>query len=191
MALTTLDPITALILIDLQQGIVAVPTAHPTSDVVANARSLADAFRRRALPVILVNVTGGAPGRTEQPPFMTANLPPGWSDLVPDLNQQPEDHLVTKRTRGAFTRTGLEAYLNSRGVTQVVIAGIATSAGVDTTARQAYELGFNVTLATDAMTDRSLDAHTYTLTQVFPKIGESGTTQQVLALLASTRFPQQ
>ena len=90
---------------------------------------------------------------------------------------------MTKHTPGAFTHTGLEALLNRLGVTQVVVVGVATSNGVEVTARQAYELGFNVTLATDAMTDPRPDAHAWSLTRVFPRIGETGTTQEIIELL--------
>ncbi|MDR3475980.1 MAG: isochorismatase family protein, partial [Devosia sp.] len=68
-------------------------------------------------------------------------------------------------------------------VTQVVIVGVATSNGVEVTARQAYELGFNVTLAIDAMTDLQADAHAYSVTRVFPRIGETGATQDIIHLL--------
>ena len=186
MALSTLDPKTALIIIDLQMGVVALPLVHPTAEVVNNARALADAFRNHRLPVVLVNVAGAASGRTEQP-RRTMSFPPGWTDLVPELNRQPTDHTITKHTPGAFTKTDLEAYLRGRGVTQVVLAGISTSNGVESTARQAYELGFHVTLAIDAMTDANMDPHVHSLTKIFPRIGESGTTQQVLNLLDSTR----
>jgi nicotinamidase-related amidase len=87
---------------------------------------------------------------------------------------------VTKRTWGAFTNTDLERYLNGRGVTQVVIAGVATSAGVESTARHAYELGFNVTLAVDAMTDMRRDAHENSLSRIFPRLGETGTAQEII-----------
>ena len=83
---------------------------------------------------------------------------------------------MTKRTWGAFTNTGLREYLEKLGVTQAVIAGISTSAGVESTARFAHELGFNVSLAVDAMTDTSLDAHTNSVTRIFPRLGETGTT---------------
>src|SRR3954451_17610245 len=156
MPVTKLDNITALILIDLQSGIVSSQTAHPAVEVVRNASVLADAFRRHRLPVVLVNVVGTAPGRVEQSQNL-AGLPAGWSDLVPELNQRPSDYRITKRTWGAFTNTGLEAKLKQLGVTQVVIAGISTSIGVESTARFAYELGFNVTLAVDAMTDTSAE----------------------------------
>lgn len=186
MTVTTLDPQTALVIIDLQNGIVAYPTAHPTGEVVAHARALAEAFRRRGLPVVLVNVTGGAPGRAEQSRSM-GELPAGWADLVPELERQPQDHAVTKRTWGAFTNTDLDAYLKKLGVTQVVLAGVATSIGVESTARFAHELGYNVTLAVDAMSDFNPDAHHNSLTRIFPRLGERGTTQDIIALLDRTR----
>ena len=186
MAITTLDLKTALIVIDLQKGIVARPTAHPIADVIKDASALTEAFRRHQLPVVLVNVAGGAPGRTEQP--RPAGEPPqGWTHLIGELNQQPEDHLVTKRTWGAFTNTDLAEYLKQAGVTQVVIAGVATSIGVESTARQAHEHGFHVTLAIDAMTDLNLDAHQNSVTRIFPRLGETGTTVEIIALLDKTR----
>jgi nicotinamidase-related amidase len=179
MSLTTLDPKTALVVIDLQKGILSLPTAHPMADVVRHAASLADAFRRHGLPIVLVNVDGGAPGRTEQARRL-GDFPAGWTDLAAELNARPEDHRVTKRTWGAFTNTDLERHLKALGVTQVVIVGVSTSAGVESTARHAHELGFNVTLAVDAMTDMSLDAHTNSITRIFPRLGETGTTQQII-----------
>jgi len=185
MALTTLDPNTALVVIDLQQGIVALPTAHPAHEVVARSAMLIDAFRQRGLPVVLVNVGGGAPGRADQS-RAAGYYPANFMQLVPELRPQPTDHLVTKRTWGAFTHTDLEAWLREQGVTQIVLAGIATSIGVESTARCAHELGFNVTLAIDAMTDMSLDAHTNSVTRIFPRLGETGTTQDILDLLTRT-----
>jgi nicotinamidase-related amidase len=182
MAVTTLDPMTALIIIDLQKGILALPLAEPIEPVVRNAVALAEAFRARRLPVVLVNANGTAPGRTEQPTRLGA-LPADWADLIPELRQQPGDLTVTKQRWGAFTGTGLEARLRPLGVTQVVVAGVATSAGVESTARQAHECGFHVTLASDAMTDRNLEAHLNSLTRIFPRLGETGTTREILDLL--------
>ncbi|KFG95398.1 hydrolase [Burkholderia paludis] len=182
MSATRLDPHTALVVIDLQKGIVALPTAHPVEPVIAQTRELLDAFRARGLPVVLVNVAGGAPGRTEQAP-RTAPLPADWAELLPELNRQPSDHLVTKKTWGAFTGTDLDAYLKAAGVTQIVLTGIATSIGVESTARQAHELGYNVTLAVDAMTDLNADAHVNSIERLFPRLGETGTTQDIVALL--------
>lgn len=186
MALTTLDPVSALIVIDLQSGLMGWPFVHPIGDVVARAAALGAAFRRRGLQVALVNVDGGSPGRTEQAPRHGGPFPDDWTDLVPELDRQPDDIVVTKRTRGAFASTDLESLLRARGVTQVVIAGVATAGGVESTARQAYEAGFNVTLAIDAMTDGRPDAHDYCIANVFPRLGETGSTQAIIDLLERT-----
>jgi len=183
MSLTTLDPKTALIVIDLQKGIANANLVHPIADILANTRTLLDVFRANNLPVVLVNVAGRAPGRTEQGPRANLTFTDNWTELLPQLNQQPTDILVTKRSWGAFATTDLESQLNARGVTQVVVTGIATSTGVEATARQAYEQGFNVTLATDAMTDMREEAHDYSIRNVFPRLGETGSTQQIIALL--------
>jgi nicotinamidase-related amidase len=186
MTATTLDPNTALVVIDLQQGIAAYPTVHPIGDIVKKAGALADAFRSHGLPVVLVVAAGRAPGRTEQARGH-GEFPAGFTDLLPELNQQPQDHTVTKRTPGAFTNTDLEVHLKTMGVTQVVIAGVATSNGVESTARHAYDLGFNVTLAVDAMTDMNLDAHTNSIARIFPRLGETATSQQIIDLLKTKR----
>ncbi|WP_428390265.1 cysteine hydrolase family protein [Lichenicoccus sp.] len=132
--------------------------------------------------MVLVTVDDQPPGRTEQARRL-ADRPAGWSDLVPELNRQPSNHVVTKRTRGAFASTDLEAYLRTRGVTQVVIVGISTSGGVESTARHAFDLGFNVTIATDATTDMDAETHDRSVTCVFPKLGETATARAVIALL--------
>ena len=184
MALTILDPRTALIVIDLQKGIVTGTFVHPIGGVIDRTRALLDAFRAKNLPVVLVNVTGRPPGRTEQGP-RSLSLSEGWADLLPQLDQQASDIVVTKRSWGAFATTDLEAQLKARGVTQVVITGIATGTGVEATARQAFEAGFNVTLATDATTDVRPEAHAYSLAHVFPRLGETGTTQEIITHLGA------
>jgi nicotinamidase-related amidase len=183
MPVTTIDEKTALIVIDLQEGIVSAPTIHPIAGVIERTIALLDVFRQRHLPVVLVNVAGGAPGRTERPP-RHATLPEGFADLIAELNQQPEDIVMTKRTWGAFPSTDLESQLRAKGITQIVLAGVSTGTGVEATARQAYELGFHVTLAVDAMTDTRAESHAHSLSHVFPRLGETGTTQQIIDLLA-------
>ncbi len=184
MPLTTLDAQAALIVIDLQIGVVGLPTVPPTAEVVDRAAQLARAFRKRGLPVVLVNVTGRAPGRTDagSPQF---SLPPDWSELVPELEQHPDDHIVTKLRIGAFIGTRLDDYLRQRGVTQVFVIGISTSFGVESTARSAYDHGYNVVLVVDAMTDRDPDSHRHSVEKIFPRLGETETTGNVLKLLAS------
>jgi nicotinamidase-related amidase len=182
MTISALDPATALLVVDLQKGFAGLQGAHPMQDVVGNAATLLDAFRARGLPVVLINVEGRAPGRSEHA-FPVRELPAGWTEFLPELNQQPDDHVVTKRTWGAFTNTDLENRLRARGVTQVVVGGVSTSAGVESTARQAHELGFNVALAIDAMTDLNAEAHHNSITRIFPRLGETGTTRDILDLV--------
>lgn len=186
MAITTLDPHTALIVVDLQNGLASLTAVPSVSDVAAQAGILAKFFRSQGLPVVLVNVAGGAPGRAEQVRLL-GTPPTGWLDILPALDQQPEDHVVTKKTWGAFTNTDLATYLKERDITQVVIVGIATSIGVESTARQAHEHGFNVTLAVDAMTDLNPDAHLNSIMRIFPRLGETGTVQEIIALLGKDR----
>ena len=183
MPLTALDRKTALIVIDLQRGIVTGNFLHPIGDILARTRALIDVFRAKSLPVVLVNVAGRAPGRTEQGSRSNIPFSEGWTNLLPELNQQPSDIVITKRSWGAFATTDLERRLKDRGVTQVVVTGVATSGGVEATARQAYEGGFNVTLALDAITDIREEAHVYCLGNVFPRLGETGSTQEIISLL--------
>jgi nicotinamidase-related amidase len=183
MPLTRLDDRTALIVIDLQKGIVSLPTAHPAGGIVERATQLARAFRERGLPVILVHVTGRSPARTDagmpqSPP--TAD----WAELLPELGRQPGDFIITKQRPGAFLGTPLDDYLRQRGVTEIVLAGISTSIGVESTARSAYDLGYNVTFVVDAMTDRDADNHRHCVEKIFPRFGESGKTNDVLKLLS-------
>lgn len=182
MPLTQLDPTAALVLIDLQKGIVGLPLAHPVAEVVSRSAQLAQAFRERNLPVALVNVDGRAPGRTESG-FPKFSLPPDWTELVPELNQQPGDILITKQRVGAFLGTALDEALRGRGVTQVFLAGIATGSGVEASARSAFDLGYNVVLVVDAMTDMSADTHRYSVEKVFPRLGETETAENVLRRL--------
>jgi nicotinamidase-related amidase len=186
MPLTKLDTAAALIVIDLQKGIIGLPTVHPASEIIGRAARIARAFRERGLPVVLVNVTGAAPGRTDAGPRNLSSFPADWTELVPELEQHPGDYLVSKQRVGAFIGTSLDETLRRRGVTQVFVTGVATSLGVESTARSAYDLGYNVVLVIDAMTDRDADAHRHSVENIFPRISETATTESVLKLLRAT-----
>lgn len=183
MPLTTLDPMTALIVIDLQKGLIDRNFIHPIGEILERTRLLIDAFRSKHLPVVLVSVGGRLPGRTEQGPRTALKYSEDFAELVPELGQQPSDLVVTKQGWGAFATTPLDRWLKDRGVTQVVVTGVATSVGVEATARQAYERGYHVTLALDAMTDLREEPHQYSIKNVFPRLGETGSTQEILSML--------
>jgi nicotinamidase-related amidase len=181
MALTQIDNVAALVVIDMQKGIVAMPTVHPASEIIDRVARLARAFREHSLPVVLVNVAGGPPGRTDV--RFNFSPPADWTELVPELDRQPSDYTVTKLQIGAFYGTALEQILRRRGVTQAFLTGIATSIGVESTARSAYDHGYNVALVVDAMTDRDADAHRHSVEKIFPRLGETAITHDVLTLL--------
>ncbi|MCE0761781.1 isochorismatase family protein [Pseudonocardia kujensis] len=190
MALTALDRTSALVAIDLQNGIVGVSTQpHGATEVVARTARLAEAFRAAGRPVVLVRVSlrpdgsDTTPGRTEVGRLLRTP-PTGWDEIAPELAGHPADVVVTKRNWGAFHGTDLDLQLRRRGITQIVLTGIATSAGVESTARAAHEHGYHVTTVTDAMADRDADLHRHSVERIFPRLGETATTDEVLARLA-------
>ena len=181
MPLTLLDDKPALVVIDLQKGIVSQPMVPTAADILAKAARLATAFRAKGLPVVLVNVAGRSPSRTEN---KSAFAPAAdWHTLAPELDVQPSDILVTKFNVGAFYGTGLDRELRRLGVTQIFLCGISTSSGVEGTARNAYDRGYNVVSITDAMTETNPEAHEHAVRVQLPKISEVATTDDVLALL--------
>lgn len=188
MPLTVIDPRCALVVVDLQKGIVDRPGLQPPGrTVVARAAALAQAFRRQNLPVVLVNATGAAPGRVDRRTPLPEVRDPDWADLADELDAQPGDHLVTKQRRSAFQDTGLDALLRGMEVTQLVLAGISTTSGVESTARSAYDHGYHVVVAIDAVADGDPAAHANSIERIFPKLGETTTTDAILEMLATTR----
>jgi nicotinamidase-related amidase len=186
MPVSTLDPKAALVVVDLQKGLLGAPTTPlPMNEVVRQAARLARAFRTRGLPVVLVNVEGGAPGRTEAGAggHSGAQLPADWSELAADLEAQPGDIRITKQRWNAFHGTALHDALSQLGVTQTVVTGVATSVGVEGTARGAYDNGYNVVLALDAMSDIDAAAHANSVERIFPRLGEIASVERIIGLL--------
>jgi len=185
-----LDPqSTALVLIDLQRGIAGRPTApHQATDVVARARSLAERFRQVGAPVVLVRVAFAPDGRDRLAPRVDAAgwsgpVSPDFSDLVPELGPKEGDLVITKRQWGAFYGTELDLELRRRGIRTIVLGGISTNFGVESTARDAYERGYELVFAEDAMAGQTAEAHRFATTTIFPRIGIVRSSEEVLAAL--------
>ncbi|HEY4897289.1 MAG TPA: hydrolase [Solirubrobacteraceae bacterium] len=178
----------ALVLIDLQRGITALPTVHPADEVVERAARLAGAFRDHELPVVLVNVAfspdGGDVLRARvdaQPPAVTQSA--DFAELRPELAQAPGDLRITKRGWDAFFGTELDLQLRRRGIEGIVLAGISTSIGVEATARSAHAHGYEVVVAADAVTDMSESAHRNSIETIMPRLARLGDTEAIIAAL--------
>jgi len=182
---------TALVVIDLQKGIVGRQTAPHASDlVVKNAAALAEACRKNGMPVFLVRVALSPDGKNALHPVADAPMqfqkpPPDWTEIVPEMGPKPGDLVITKRQWGAFYGTELDLEFRRRGITAMILCGISTNIGVESTARFAYEYGYNQVFAEDAMAALSAEEHALTVTKIFPRIGLVRKTGDILADLSN------
>jgi nicotinamidase-related amidase len=188
MAELQLDPKkTALVLIDLQNAIVGMSTApHTAAQVVENSKKLAEAFRAQGASVVYVRVDlNDFMNLPVDKPHNMGNTPPPAvaSEIVPSAGFQPGDILITKRHWGAFAGTPLEEQLKSRGVDTVVLTGISTNSGVESTARQGTGLGFAFVLVEEACAGQDAEQHRFAFENTFPRLTRVRTTGEVLAAL--------
>ncbi|SDM53260.1 Nicotinamidase-related amidase [Fictibacillus solisalsi] len=173
---------TALVIIDLQKGIVQMPGGK---EVVEKTIPLVKLFRENEGFISFVNVAFHDGKDALQPvtdePAPSGKRPADWAEFVPELGVQPEDYTVTKRQWGAFFGTDLDLQLRRRGIDTIVLCGIATNIGVESTAREAFQLGYNQIFVTDAMTTFSQEAHDASCSFIFPRIGKVRTLEQFLS----------
>ena len=180
----------ALVVIDLQKGVVGRQTAPYSTDIVVkNAAAIADASRKCGIPVFLVRVAFSPDGKDALRPHVDGPAqaqtpPPDWTELVPEMGPKPGDFVITKHQWGAFYGTELELELRRRGLTTIVLCGIATNIGVESTARFAFEYGFHQIFVEDAMSAMSAEEHTTTVTKIFPRLGLVRKTKEILSDLS-------
>jgi nicotinamidase-related amidase len=181
-------PKTALVLIDLQQGIVGMVPPGGADAVIANAAQLVKRFRALGSPVVLVKVAypvGPAALKllTDTSLTLPPQMPAGWDTHVEALGADASDIMVTKRQWGAFYGTDLDLQLRRRGIDTIVLGGIATNFGVESTARAANELGYQQVFAEDAMRGLDDEGHRNTVARIFPRLGRVRSTAQVMQAL--------
>src|ERR1019366_10077220 len=156
--------------------------------VVKNAGALAEACRKNGMPVFLVRVALSPDGKNALHPVADAPMqfqkpPPDWTEIVPEMGPKPGDIVITKRQWGAFYGTELDLQLRRRGIDTIILCGISTTMGVESTARYAYELGYNQIFVEDAMSARSNEEHVYPVKYIFLRLGLIRNTQEVLKAL--------
>jgi nicotinamidase-related amidase len=165
---------TALVLIDLQQGVLGMPVApHPAAQIYERSMRLAQHFRTLGAPVVRVRVAfagdlADAPHAAVDQPVNYASLPPGW-DEFPEL-LAPSDLVITKRQWGAFYGTELDLQLRRRGVSCIVLGGIATNIGVESTARSAAEHGYELVIPEDLCSGVSAEMHDFSFKHILPRL---------------------
>jgi nicotinamidase-related amidase len=182
---------TALVVIDLQKGIAnkeRVLSPYSAAQVVQNASRLANVFTEQGAFVVLVRVST-VDGKDMLKPNTDLKMnppqrPEGWDCLVPELANIKNTHTIIKRQWGAFYGTDLDLQLRRRGIDTIVLCGISTGIGVDTTAREAFQHGYNQIFVEDAMTAGVKEEHEYVCEHIFPRIGRIRTTEEVGGLLA-------
>lgn len=183
----TLDPKTsALVLIDLQKGIMNFPSQPiTTKEVITNAQKLTKVFHQKKALVVLVHVTSSPDGKdmlhptADEPMMRGGERPADWADFVPEIAPQENDLIITKRQWGAFYGTELDMQLRRRGIKTIVIGGIATNFGVESTARDAFERGYDLVFVEDAMSSMTKEHHDFSVTKIFPRIGRIRSTEAV------------
>jgi nicotinamidase-related amidase len=180
----TLGEHAGLIVVDLQQGTLSQQLSAPADIVLGHGVRLVQAFHARKLPVALITAHAMPAGRTTYGGGARP-LPPGWDTLAPQLGEQEGDIRISKSAWSSFTGTDLDARLRELGVTEVVIIGLATSFGVESTARSAYDLGYDVVIASDAIADVSPAGHESSLARVFPTLARIGSTEEIVAGLGA------
>ena len=183
-----LDPkTTALVLIDLQNSILSRDTKpYTASEVVERSRAMADAFRAKGAPVVYVRVllSDFLMLPADETVNVPKDLPAAASEIADTAGMQAGDLLIAKRHWGAFAQTTLESDLRSRGVETIVLAGIATNMGVESTLRQGTGLGFAFVTVEDACSTFSPEMQEFAFTAIFPRLSHVRTTRQVLEALA-------
>ncbi len=178
----------ALVLIDLQNGIVGRELSpYVSEEVIQNASKLVKAFNEKGAFIVLVRVStiDGKDMVKPKTDLKAAGMkyPEGWDNLVPEIADTKNAHIITKKQWGAFYGTDLDLQLRRRGIDTIILGGVSTNIGVDTTVREAYQHGYNQIFAEDAMTAITKEEHDYVCKYIFPRIGKIRSTKEIVSSL--------
>ncbi|MDN4089359.1 isochorismatase family protein [Paenibacillus polymyxa] len=175
---------TSLVVIDLQKWIGSQYAPYSAEMVIANSAKLANLFRNKGAFVNLVHVSSkdfkDIPSPKLDITVPRLNLIEGWDEFVPELGVTETDHIISKKQWGAFHGTDLDLQLRRRNIDTIVLCGISSGIGVDTTAREAFQHGYQLIFAIDAMTGFTKAEHEHVRDVIFPRIGRIRTTEEIL-----------
>lgn len=183
---------TALVLVDFQNFTKVMKTVPLNGEqCLANGVRLADACRAKNIPVVLIRV-GHDANKTPHPnlpvdySFSGFEYPPNPMEICAELGPKPGDIIVDKYNWGAFYQTNLDAQLRRRGIKTLIMGGLVTHIGVDTTMRHAQERNYAQILASDAVSAFELSQHEHVIQHVAPRLSKVRTTDQILAALQAS-----
>ena len=180
---------TALVIIDLQRGIVARASApHSTSQVVDNSARIGRACKDAGGLVLPVHVafSPSEADLLQQPIDAPMVLPPGgippaWGELLPEITALDAEVVITKRQWSAFYGTELDLQLRRRGIKTIVLTGISTNFGVESTARDAWQHGYDVIVVEDACASAEAAMHQFAIEKILPRVSRVRSTSEVIA----------
>jgi nicotinamidase-related amidase len=182
---------TALVIIDLQKGIASLTRPlgpYSAKEVITNASILAEVCRKDKIPVFLVHVMPSAATRLNpisDSKMSTGNPPEDWAEFIPEIGPKEGDILITKQQWGAFYGTDLDLQLRRRNINTIILCGISTNIGVESTARFAYEYGYNQIFAEDAMTAKNKEEHEMSVNSILKRIGIVRKTKEIIEIINS------
>lgn len=187
-----IDPrATALVIIDLQKGITARELApYSAKQVIESCARIGKRCDALGVPVVLVHVSYAPDGadrlkQSVDSPMSAAatSVPPDWAEFVPEIGILRSSIVITKRQWGAFHGTELDLQLRRRGIDTIVLGGIATNFGVESTAREAWQHGYSVVVAEDACTSMAADMHAFSIEKILPRISRVRSTEEIVSAL--------
>jgi nicotinamidase-related amidase len=128
---------------------------------------------------------GDRPGQNVDSPMQAppGGYPPDFMEFVPEIAALPASVTILKRQWGAFHGTELDLQLRRRGINTIILAGVATNFGVESTAREAWQHNYSVVIAEDACSSMGADLHKFAIEKILPRLARVRSTQEILAAL--------
>jgi nicotinamidase-related amidase len=163
---------------------------HPPALVIERSVAIARSLTKAGGLVVAVHVAFApdfadslkqeVDDRMPRPP---GGMPPEFSEFAPEIAALNAPVTITKRQWGAFHGTELDLQLRRRGINTIILTGIATNFGVESTAREAWQHGYSVILAEDACSSMSAEMHQFSIEKILPRLARVRQTSEIVAAI--------